>query len=784
MSGLPRDTPSDTIPCLPRAPEQRGEPTQMERRYPILLGLCLLAGLLAQVAILSQAWSLDPLARLPENDALVYWDWAREIAGGRWVARTPFLSAPLYPYLLGIVRALGGGLQAVFGLQVVMQLATAALLASLARRHFGAGVALIAALLWLAALEPAFYTGRVLNCSLQLLLTAWTMERWSALTRSRTLARELSLGLALGLTTLAHPPLIVVLPLVALALWRWLGAGPGAGARVLATAALTILPATLHNWAACGELIPISAQAGVTFSHGNNPQATGTYAAAQGVSSSRTQQNLDALDRARAQLGPEAGWRDTDRYFFSQGLRWWGAEPLRAARVAGRKLWYFLSASHYGDIYVPALERDDGLLSRLWLAPLRSAWILWPGCVGLLVLLRRERRAFAGPAVLALIPLLVVLLFWYSPRYRLPALPPLVLAAAWLLHQLWAARARGGLALAAAASLVAAALVTPLNESLGFDSRAELEPAFEYQLGSLFLREDDFEHARLHLARARELGHPQAAIALADLARRSEGAQAALDELRAAWRAAPSDLYAMRSLATALAESAHASGQAAPLAEAQELFEAVVERDPNDWRAVMGLANVLLAGGQAEAALARYERAAALAPGEFEVHFNRGVALAASGRGREAIDSFAAALALQPASVSVRLQLVGALVAAGRHAEAIRALREGLGLAPAQPQMTQALAFHLASAPDAADRDGREALALMQGFASDDEMMRAVRLEALALAQAETGDFESAQAGTRAAAELLEALGQSEWAAELRSRLELFAAGRPFRQAR
>ena len=86
------------------------------------------------------------------------------------------------------------------------------------------------------------------------------------------------------------------------------------------------------------------------------------------------------------------------------------------------KAWYTLTGRRYGDVYQPWMERRDGVATRLWLAPLSLAWVLPPGLWGLFALARRRGLRSAGPYLLIVaIPLLVCIVFWYTPRYRLPA---------------------------------------------------------------------------------------------------------------------------------------------------------------------------------------------------------------------------------------------------------------------------------------------------------------------------------------------------------------------------
>ena len=164
-----------------RRPPARGQQTfalpaggWSERRFWLILGLICLVALICRLAILVEYTARNPLAASPINDAQTYWDWAERIAQGKLIQDTPFFSAPLYPYLLGLIRAAGGSLRLIYLLQILADLATACLLAYAARGRFGARVGLLAAALFLLLEEPASFSLRILTCSLQLLLLAIT----------------------------------------------------------------------------------------------------------------------------------------------------------------------------------------------------------------------------------------------------------------------------------------------------------------------------------------------------------------------------------------------------------------------------------------------------------------------------------------------------------------------------------------------------------------------------------------------------------------------------------
>ena len=238
----------------------------------------------------------------------------------------------------------------------------------------------------------------------------------------------------------------------------------------VAIALMGIAPATVHNYRAVGEWIPISSQAGLTFYHGNNPQAEGVIAPT-GVVSEKRAQAEESLALAREALGPDADWGDADRHWRGKGLEWWAESPGPATKVAFRKLWYAVSGRRYGDIHQPWRERDDGTASRLWLAPVPLAWILPLALMTLVFGLARRKHwiEWAPAALLFAAPMAVCVVFFYTPRYRLPAAVVALPLAAIALSR----AARGGRpALIGAVGLGIGVLAGPVNRHFEFDTDA------------------------------------------------------------------------------------------------------------------------------------------------------------------------------------------------------------------------------------------------------------------------------------------------------------------------
>ncbi len=495
-------------------------------RYAVIFVCILALALAARVAMLADFVRSNPVAGMPDGDAAVYWEMAGRIAAGDWIDDKPFLSVPLYPYALAIVRALGGGLTTVYILQLFIHLATGGLLAHLTTQKFGRPAGLMALGVFVLLQEPAFLSTRLLPSTLQLLLVTGTLLAAQRFWIHRTLSDAAVVGVTTGLLALIYPPAMVLVPL--LLPWMTLmraadsdscggprGLKPAArwhrgrslpcGALAFGMACLTILPATWHNFKACGEFIPITAHAGITFRQGNAPGSDGTYTAIEGVSPARKKMHLDTARVYTSRTQRDGSYGQISRYFLGQGLDYLASDVGRAFSLATRKLYWFLTGRHYSDVYYPSLEQRDGWVNLLFLSPLPTAWLMGPAVVGLIGWGRgRHSNRKQGPHAfhamdwaLLILPILIVMAFWYSPRYRLPALPMLVVASAAAVAGVWHARARAsGSVWGVPVALFAASIATgPINSAIGFDRSADVRPHYESNRGHVYAQLGQYDSA-------------------------------------------------------------------------------------------------------------------------------------------------------------------------------------------------------------------------------------------------------------------------------------------------
>ena len=582
-----------------------------------LLAVCAL-GLLLRAFMLAEFLSQNPIARTPIIDGWVYWQMAGRIAHGQILGDTPFLSAPLYPYVLGLLRAIGFGLSRVYVLQLLLHVGTAWFLGCIGRRRFNARVGLTAAALFLLLADPAFDSTRVLASTLQVLLVCLL---WWQLLRAQerdTWTRWACAGALLGLLCLAYPAALLLVAMLGAWVWWRTDRLPGritSTAVLVGGAALIIAPATLHNWwVTGGEFIPLTAHSGITFLQGNSPQARGVYRAVPGISTSRELMHYDAAAVYRQATGQPGSWREIDRFYRRQGLAFWKDHPTRALLLISKRVYLFLTARHYHEIHWPALEAQRGFGRLQKLAPVPTPWLMGLAVWGLIAL-RPDLRKYGSEWALFLLPLIVVAVFFYSPRYRIVAVPVVAVMSAWVVVRLWPTQ-DGQLpkptrrwSAAAVALLLAGLLTGPLNRHFQIDHPAQDHGGFDFNLGVCLARQ----------------GHPEEAI----------------EHLHSALEVNPSLFEARINLGITLASQDR-------LAQAESEFRRVLEAEPGSWAARWGLADVLARQNKPEQATTEYRKLVELRPDNATAYYKWGILLEAQGHLDHALRNYRRAVELAP----------------------------------------------------------------------------------------------------------------------------------------
>ncbi len=217
-------------------------------------------------------------------------------------------------------------------------------------------------------------------------------------------------------------------------------------------------------------------------------------------------------------------------------------------------------------------------------------------------------------------------------------------------------------------------------------------------------------------------------------------------------------------------------------AEAAQEYEALLEFQPDDGPEHLRAGRVIGELGDWSRAELHLRRAVELMPGFADAHAYLAHVVARQDRLDEARVAFARARQIEPGNEVAALGWSSLLAAQGDRAGSLRVLREALKHNPDSVLMANNAAWQLATAPDAALRDGAEAVRLAEHVRSlQGESVSAEVLDTLAAAYAEAGRMEDAAAMARRALELAERAESAVLTADIRARLALYEAGKPYR---
>jgi len=171
-----------------------------------------------------------------------------------------------------------------------------------------------------------------------------------------------------------------------------------------------------------------------------------------------------------------------------------------------------------------------------------------------------------------------------------------------------------------------------------------------------------------------------------------------------------------------------------------------------------------------------------LEPDNAEMRNSMGIVLFRQGKLSEAVWHWQEALRFQPGNASAHNNLGEALLQQNRVAEAIDHYQQAVQLSPGNTEACNKLAWVLATCADAKLRNGARAVELAKQANQLAGGKDVDILDTLAAAYAEAGSYAEAVQTAQAALELAKATGPAEKARKLQERLQLYQAGRPYRE--
>ena len=406
------------------------------------------------------ALRLIALARLTQSDLLLpasgdmqfYNNWALRILHGNWTDHQAFYGLPLYPYLLAAIYRLCGVSPFVPGLlQALVESGTAVLLYQIARRLFpgaalpapsavtpnrGELIGVLAALGW-GFCQPAQAYSIILMPTSWFVFVFWFVV-WQIMKRKEAPRGWviLLLGLLLGVTAMAVANILFLVPLLFAAIvLRCQSSNSRRAANaglVIAGVLIGTSPAWLHNYLVAREPVFLSAHGGINFWIGNNPMATGYPRFPPGLHAEQEALLKDSITVAERAEGHPLRRSRVSSYWSTQAMNWIGSHPLDWVLLLTKKVRNFWNAFQYDDLSIMTELREEGVI----LPGITFGLIAALGLPGMLIACCkiRESRWIATAILLQMGSLLAV---FVTERYRLVALPGLLLFAGFVLLEIW-----------------------------------------------------------------------------------------------------------------------------------------------------------------------------------------------------------------------------------------------------------------------------------------------------------------------------------------------------------
>jgi len=598
----------------------------------------------------------NPLFDRPIMDALMHDKWARGLLEGTWPGDAPFFRAPLYPYLLGALYALFDAqrlpVQLVHALISSLGAGWAALAATgLWGRRAGWAAGLLMAGLWTSIYFSAELLIVTVSVTLNLLAVALLVG-----SGGRPSARAIAgAGLVLGLSAIARPNILIVLPVV---LW-YLGSADHGRHRwrdmmiLLVGVILPILPVTVHNVVKGHDTVLIASQGGVNFYIGNNPESDGRTAIVPGTRPTWQGGFDDAVAMAERDAGRKLKPSAVDRYFLRKGLAYWTEDPLGALALTGAKLRMLIGAG----------ERSNNKFIYAWRewSPILK-WPVLPGWPLVLVLAvlglsRVSPRTRGRGLVMGMVAMyaLSLLLFFVNARFRLPVAALLTIPAGAGVDLLISSiRARRWSSAAWVPAVALGLLAISLLDLTDFrERRTDANPFHAFTLGNAWAdmgRTDEAiaayqtaltiqeRHPQHHFDLISDNLHRSYATMLVESGQPEEGIRVVQRWVQAQ----PSSAEARLWLGNLLLETGR-------IDEASAQFEFVLRAEPTNSGARLGKAWILYNNGQSGSALLRFQSLVRGTDGE-RAGFGAGLCLIALERWGEAERAFLEVLKKNPDS--------------------------------------------------------------------------------------------------------------------------------------
>ena len=382
---------------------------------------------------------------MPMVDAYWHHLWAIDIAKGDFIGKEVFFRAPLYPYFLGIIYS-------IFGvnfiipriIQIIIGSINCVLIYKLACRLFNNKVGFIAAAISIFYGPFIYYECEYLMPVLIILFNYIALILLcKAIDKNKNIFWCLS-GIFWGLSAITRPDIlffaVLLLGLIFLSFKSLKQA-----IMLCLGIAIIILPVTLRNYYVGGDFVPISTQGGINFYLGNNYNSNGkTAIALEGKMPSMgfyaDNVMTSSVNIAEHEMGRKLKPSEVSNYWFKKGIDFIVKNPLNAAALFFKKMYYFTNAFE--------IESNKSIYTYKSFSTLLNTLVVYNkgfsfpfgvvapfALIGIVISLMGKRDINIYINILYIIAgLFSVVAFFVVSRFRIPIVPTLIIFAAYAIY--------------------------------------------------------------------------------------------------------------------------------------------------------------------------------------------------------------------------------------------------------------------------------------------------------------------------------------------------------------
>ena len=611
------------------------------------------------------AYARSPFFQVHVADALFHEQWAKRILSGDiFSLRMPgvLYKAPLYPYFLAASYWLSGASNLfAMALQVGMSATSCLLLFLIGKRYFGTWAALAGAVLFGFYFPSIYFSAEMEIPALAIFLT---LLSYYLLLENRGTVALVASAMVFGLSLLALPSNLLLLPLYGFLAYTRTGEGRQRMLRALLFAAIvfvTVAPCTIRNLVAGHRLTLVSANGGINFFIGNNERYDQTVSLQPGYAFE------DFYDEPR-RLSGASSFSDRDGYWYRKSFAFILKHPGQEASLLLKKLaLYFADYEIYRNTDL-AYAKAHSIYRGVPLVP--ASLLLAVGLAGLGLAIRRGKGGeLAALCALTALPCIV---FFVTDRYRLPSMAMWALFAGFFVtFTVNAVRTK-----AWRSAMPALAIALSLGVASNLNLFVVRNPAYRPHFNLGFIYETQakpgqaLEEYRIALG-ILEKQVPRDLQTESEIHARIGNVQMTDNDLPAARKSFEQALALNPTSVPAYSYLGTLYGKEKQTDLAAQMFGRALELNPWDVVSLRNLALLYLDHDQIDQALAKLQRVLELAPEHADAHGDLAYAYAKQGKNDRAESEAMRALFYDPGKVSARYNLAALYLGSGRIDEAV-----------------------------------------------------------------------------------------------------------------